>query len=330
MMKSKLFVIASCCLIFFSCGEKNNSELVVDDEIKGASVEVEPILFEDGESRMEITVREGLGAYFAWDGHDTLGVFPKKGLQVPFPIVKKPVMNASFANFNGGDWGLKMGTSYAAYFPYSRDMYLQENTGVVAVSYLGQKQTANMRLDHLGVYDYLGTEFKEVLPEVKEGSEVVDGGYIHFQMRHLGSILRLELKAPTTAHLKKLTLTSNAQEFGNKVEFNLNSWSKCTSCTNYFHTYGSLDASEEWKHPAATVKEASNKMEVDLSNFPIDANDDLYIYMMMYQTNNRGSQMSYKVETEAGPSWVGTVSTNKEYRPGLIYRLIGTSTTVQP
>jgi len=314
-------------LILLSCNQQEKE--VIEDLKTNALVNVIPYYFEDGESRVDLTVREGIGVFFGWNDHDTLGIFPQAGLQIPFPISSKNAADASYAKFNGGDWCLKKNSYYAAYYPYTRRAFLEETPGVVPVSYVGQKQIANNSTSLLGNFDFLATDFEKALPEVMEDGVVVDGGYIHFIMHHLGTIMRLEFKAPIAAHLKKITLTSTAEEFGNEVKFNLNSWNTCSSCTNYLRDNGYLASTEECKHPTTSIVTASNNFEMELGNFAVDANEQVFIYLMMYQTPNHGSQMQYKVETDSG-NFVGTVTTNKEYRPGLLYRLVSSTTNVQP
>ena len=54
----------------------------------------------------------------AWAKNDTIGIFPSKGGQVEFPIEEGT--GSKQALFDGGDWALKAGRAYAAYYPFNR------------------------------------------------------------------------------------------------------------------------------------------------------------------------------------------------------------------
>ena len=54
---------------------------------------------------------------YQWTFGDTIGIFSSKGSQVAFPLASSSGTNTAI--FDGKGWGMKVGETYQAYFPYS-------------------------------------------------------------------------------------------------------------------------------------------------------------------------------------------------------------------
>ena len=77
---------------------------------------------------------------FSWANGDTIGIFPNEGAQAYFPIlVGKEESNS--ASFTGGGWALKASYTYASYYPFIGDFYMDQKA--IPGSYVGQKQSGN-------------------------------------------------------------------------------------------------------------------------------------------------------------------------------------------
>ena len=142
------------------------------------------------------------GIDIKWVEGDALGVYPVGGDQVKFPLSSGST--SSTASFDGGKWKLRSGVEYAAYYPFSADNYLIPQTAIPVV-YTGQTMNGNNPTVHLGAYDYLACA----------ASTPNANGEIDFQMKHLGAILRLQLKMPKAGSYSKVVLeSSNATNYG--------------------------------------------------------------------------------------------------------------------
>lgn len=84
-------------------------------------------LYEDSESGMK----------YRWMFGDTIGIFSSKGSQVVFPLASSSGTNTAI--FDGKGWGMKVGETYQAYFPYS---YYNRDLGRIEYDYSEQTQFA--------------------------------------------------------------------------------------------------------------------------------------------------------------------------------------------
>jgi hypothetical protein len=74
---------------------------------------------------------------YQWTFGDTIGIFSSKGSQVAFPLASSSGTNTAI--FDGKGWGMKLGETYQAYFPYS---YYNRDLGGIEYDYSEQTQFA--------------------------------------------------------------------------------------------------------------------------------------------------------------------------------------------
>ena len=146
------------------------------------------------------------GAEFSWAANDTVGIFPSEGAQAYFPMTSGA--GTKTANFNGGGWALKDASTYAAYYPFIGDFYLDKNA--VPVDYSGQIQTGDASTTHLGAYDYM-----VALPAAPKN------GLVNFAFKHLGALVQLKLTIPHPTIVNSVTLTTDDDAFALKGRVNI-------------------------------------------------------------------------------------------------------------
>lgn len=95
---------------------------------------------------------------------------------------------------------MKDGYTYASYYPYIGNSYLDKHA--VPVSYDGQTQTGNASLAHLGAYDYMVAT--PVAPEF---------GSAQFMFKHLSALVQLKLTIPQPATLTSVKLVAENKAF---------------------------------------------------------------------------------------------------------------------
>ncbi len=178
--------------------------------LKEITVTLPEIEDESGAETRTQFVMDASGVKAYWAEGDTIGIFPANGDQVSFPI--NGGVETNVATFDGGDWGLKAGRSYAAYFPYNKWNIFRDNETIL-LDYTGQVQTGNNNADHLGAYDFLAAG--QISPNAS--------GYLNLDMQRLGCIVMLELVVPDAGTYTSATLTSSSTEFVTTAELNISS-----------------------------------------------------------------------------------------------------------
>lgn len=148
------------------------------------------------------------GAAFKWAKNDTVGIFPNEGAQVYFPMISGAGTNS--ASFTGGGWALKSSATYAAYYPFIGDMYLNQKK--IPISYTGQVQTGNGSTAHLGAYDFMAAS-----------ATTAENGGVNFNFKHLGCLVQLKITVPNAGTLASVTLTADEEVFVEKGHIDLTS-----------------------------------------------------------------------------------------------------------
>lgn len=148
------------------------------------------------------------GAKFTWSENDTVGIFPDQGSQVFFSMAAGSGTNTAL--FDGGGWALKSSSTYAAYYPFKGDIYL--NKTAIPVSYVGQKQVGNNSTDHLGAYDYMAAV-----------ASTPENGNVNFNFKHLGSLVRLNIPLENACSLTSIVLHTEDESFVSEGHLDLTS-----------------------------------------------------------------------------------------------------------
>lgn len=159
-------------------------------------------------SRTDISIDPEHGVTFAWNATDSLGVFPRQGYQAAFSLESQPENDR--AVFDGGTWRLRPHTTYAAYYPFSSEAY-DLTYATLKADYGTQVQHGNNSTRHLPVHDYLAAGFVTV----NSAEET------HFALRHLGSLVRFVITAPTADTWRYLRLQGADDEFMTEAVYDL-------------------------------------------------------------------------------------------------------------
>lgn len=152
------------------------------------------ILPMEGEETRTAVTMAGSGVRFSWAANDEIGIFPTEGYQIGFPMKGGTGENAS--EFTGGGWGLKTTSTYASYYPFIPDYYLDKTA--IPLDYTGQKQTGNGNSSHIGAYDYLSAPAATPI-----------NGAINFTFSHLGVLVHFKVAVPKAGTYSKISLSTD-------------------------------------------------------------------------------------------------------------------------
>ena len=158
--------------------------------------------YADGDTRTVLTPTSA-GITFAWDNNEKIGVFPVSpisGSQVGQVVSGPSVKNGDYAEFDGGPWLLRDGSTYTAYYPYQGTMALDDGYDQIPVTTAGQTQVGDDNTSHIGEsYDYMFATPSEYDP--KDNS-------VTFEFHHVMSIIQVKLTMPNAASLTNLTFSN--------------------------------------------------------------------------------------------------------------------------
>lgn len=262
MNKKFLFIFPSLLPLIISCtsDELDNKDI----EINTVNVQCQQLEYSDG-TRSNLDCIDGISEFkSSWAEGDVIGICPSSGDQLSFQIGPESV-GKTVAVFDGGGWRTKPSSTYTAYSPLNRDVYISENYSAIPLIFVGQKQSENNSTAHLSAYDY----------SVSEPTTVSESGGINFVLTRISSIVVFDLTLPESVKTTQLKLTSQEVPFITKGTFDARS--------------GSTDV---------TPVETSNEMTLYLDNIATDSNNNLRAYMMICPTDFSGKQWTLSVLTD--------------------------------
>lgn len=237
---------------------------------------------EDG-SRTNFQITSA-GAEFSWAANDTVGIFPNEGAQAYFPMISGA--GTKSASFTGGGWALKDASTYAAYYPFIGDFYLNKNA--IPVDFTGQVQTGDASTAHLGAYDYMAA-----IPAVPKN------GNVNFAFKHLGALVQLKLTVPQPATLTSVKLVAE---------------------TEVFVVKGTVDVMTAT--PNITPKTTNKTIKLNLQNVATtEKNQVITLYMMISPADLSTHPLKAVVMTDKGAENVTLES--KNFQAGKAYALSG-------
>lgn len=138
---------------------------------------------------------------FNWNLGEVVGVVPmnNKTVQTNF-IVRSVGADPSKAYFDGGNWGVREGRKYAAYYPFVGELVASDAS--LSYSFKGQKQIASGNTSHLDAYSVM----------YAAAQSAADGKAL-FSFEHKISLLRFDVTMPAAGVFKKAVVTSDAACF---------------------------------------------------------------------------------------------------------------------
>ena len=232
----KIFLFFAVMTLMMSCSQEENAsdvnsqgnaELTVngtDFEIgTGFTTQTDAGKNGKAQTRTALSLDETKGLQFSWSDGDRMGVFGESGGQ---QVVLKMVSGAGTkqAKFSSNDFQLAAGKKYVAYYPL---VNLADATPFIDVDYTGQTQDGNNSYAHLPKYDYM----------VSDAAIPTSTNDVDLQLHHVGAILRLRITMPSADTYKQVVLSTDGNDFDNKVNLDLlnqkgNGLINATSSTN--------------------------------------------------------------------------------------------------
>ena len=260
--RHKIQILSLCAGLAACTNDAIVEEMVIgagDSTVKEITVSL-PEIPNDVSTRTNFTINE-TGLSVTWEENDAIGIFPNKGYQVSFTTGEGAGGNT--VTFNGGGWGLKNDSTYAAYYPFDKENFNRSNKTIL-LDYTGQKQIGNANADHLKAYDYLAS-----------GAVNPEDGYLNLELKRLSSIVRIDLTLPddvsagTGAQFSGVLTLSSDIPFIQKAELDISG-----------------------TEPRVIPVETSHIMTIDLQGFPIPADRHISVYMTLspsdYQSGTVG------------------------------------------
>ena len=238
----------------------------------------------EADSRTVYQIADG-AVKCTWAENDTVGVFPNEGAQAYFPMASG--VGTKNATFDGKGWALKDGYTYASYYPYIGNAYLDRNA--VPVSYTGQTQVGNGSMAHLGDYDYMVAT--PTAPEF---------GSAQFMFKHLSALMQLKITVPQPATFTSVKLVTDIQAFAVK---------------------GKVDIMA--KAPVVTPTAPANEVVLNLQDVATTKeNEVVTCYLMLPPADLSGKTLKAVLVGDKGTQEIALES--KNFKAGTAYALSGT------
>ena len=276
-MKYRLFISLLGILWLTSCSK--DVEESHADEVGHVVISANDFKNEFG-SRTNLNIISE-GTVFSWAEKDTVGIFPNDGAQVYFPMEEGA--GTKTASFTGGGWALKNGFTYAAYYPFIGNYYLDKEK--LPVDYIGQQQKGVASTAHLGFYDYMAAQ-----------PTSPSQGYVNFLFDHLGCLVQLRLTVPVAATFSSLSLNCDQSIFTTKAELGF-------IANNYTFT-----ATEHAKHLDLSLSEVSST----------EMGQELTFYMMLAPMDMIERNVYVTLVSEEGKMYKGKI-VSKTLQAGYSY-----------
>lgn len=201
MKKVLCLAVLGIAFILSSCTSNHLEMEVQEDGIENISVTIAEMKNEDISSRLLPNDEMSL---YIWEQGDVVGIFPSAGAQLEFPVKE---YGQPKVNFDGGAWAMKRNFTYTAYYPFN---FYNRNAEVVPFSYLGQEQEGNDSKKHLSEYMFVSSQ-----------PVSTDGNTLHFEMKHAGSFLKLELTMPKARIWSSLSVFTDGDVLPTEKNINL-------------------------------------------------------------------------------------------------------------
>ena len=262
--------------------EQPDQDLFIDDGenlVERIVFDVLPIKDADDHETRASAVPNGSTVNFAWEVTDTVGIFPDKGSQAFFSM--ESGAGTSSANFDGGGWALKQGTSYISYYPLVGEFYLDRTK--IPVSFADQKQIGTSSPFH-GARYFLATE-----PTSSEN------GVLRFSYKTLNTIINVNATLPAGTYTKA-SLTVSEPLFVEEGTYSLD-------------------------EQTIVGKTYSNTLKIDLENVTLTQEGVLPIYIMSAPVDLKNKEVTVMVISSDGKKYECVKTPSKAYAAGTRYGL---------
>ena len=291
-MRRIIALLATLSLLAFSCTVEDIQDFPEDSDSLKVIFETPriPVVDEVPSTKVsvlpdEVTDPNSIAYYYLWESTDTVGIFPNAGSQVYFSMADGE--GTTHADFDGGAWSLRGGSSYHSYYPFVGDMYLDSDR--IPVDFTGQRQS--------GTDNYSGSHIYFASSGVSPSGDI-----LRFSYQMLNTMLRFDATLPVGTYTK-LTLSLDDPLFVKEGYFDLNSPSIVAD--RYSRTMEiSLDN--------FTVSSANSPVSIYVAQAPLDL---------------RGQTMTVSIYSSDGRRYTYESHPGREYVAGMCYRFRCTMTT---
>lgn len=281
---------AACIAALMSCQKEQGQPFVQELKADGSeSVLASATDFVNGnELTRTVISQEGTSApTFAWKEGDVIGVIPmdNKTIQSNYEIAQIG-SDPKQAVFDGGVWALKEGKEYAAYYPFKKEAAISNEE--LTFSFLGQKQSANNILEHLGAYDYMYAS-----------PVVCTNNVAMFQFNHLISLVRLQLTVPSSDTFNAVSLESSEAWFASSASLKLSDGT-------------------------ATAVESQKSCRIDLNDIQVASGNVLTVWFSVLPTASlKNKTLSVKI-FGTNANMAGDIAIADEWKAGKAYSYAAT------
>ena len=186
-------------LVCAACTETQNSE-----DVSHVSISVERMIAEDASTKATIVVENV--PQFYWQDTDEVGIFPDKGgYQLGFSLEGQG--GKKTGTFDGGGWAMRSDAKYSTYYPFN---FENRSSSRIPVSYLGQKQTGDNNMNHIGNY-----WFCAATPTASEN------GRLDFFLKNIGCFVMFKITLPDAGTFTEISLVTDDVLFTAEGFYNL-------------------------------------------------------------------------------------------------------------
>ena len=233
-------------LVCVACTETQNSE-----DVSHVSISVEQMIAEDASTKATIVV-ENKAPQFYWQDTDEVGIFPDKGgYQLGFSLEGQG--GKKTGTFDGGGWAMRSDAKYSTYYPFD---FNNRSSSHIPVSYLGQKQTGDNNMNHIGDY-----WFCAATPTASEN------GRLDFFLNNIGCFVMFKITLPDAGTYTEISLVTDDDLFTAEGFYNLKTLTPEKFQNSDFN--------------ALTPTKMSSRMTLELEGVTTTAADQTIIAYMM-------------------------------------------------
>lgn len=270
-MKRILFGSVPVILVTLCSCSSNDALPGTRDEEVVDKIQVMIAPMEGEETSSRLMANDDVSSYL-WELNDTIGIFPTKGGQVEF-VIDESGAGGTFANFDGGGWGLKTAYNYSAYYPYN---FYNRDAKAVPISYLGQIYDAQAEKERAHLRDYMFCACAPIS---------TDGKLLSFNLAHLGNLMKLTLTLPEATSYTSFAVYTDAKVLPVKKNINLQT--------------GTV---------TETVTELSDRLTVELKNVTTTkANEEVVVWIAFPSVSEAEHPLKVVVYDRYGFAYVANI-----------------------
>lgn len=221
---------------------------------------------------------------FGWKLKDGVGTYTVAGSRL-YGEVETVDANPLYAILTLKGWSTVANTNYYAYAPYTT-RYVTEGHEITSlpISYSGQQQVRNDDASHLAAYDFMMARYTT-------GDTTAD-----IQLRHLGSVIRMEWRLDKGTTFKSLTLAANESLFV-------------------------TDATMSLPAQSVTPIAMSSTFSLNLEGVSTDDGQSLVTYIIIYPLDITGKSLKATLLTADGKEFVTTIE-GEQFIAGKSYNVV--------